>query len=281
VANLFERFERLSELYVHFHQKPIWSCGLNCEEDPWDSLRIFLAGYAFQHRDGAESWAYAAFDAVTGDVGPLDEQAPERIWAKFISLVEDPSEKQRSNPLCPVGTQYPGRSRANTTRRVSAVEFARKLPKPLIEWARSGIAADELQDASSHLTTINGISEQIAATFFRDISIRYGVTPTRRRELLQPVNQWIDRVTLRLAETIAKPQVTQYIMTHAQCPEKASQGIWYFCVYVAHSAEYAIDRAVSDEGYFNWLVRGHLNRVVEGAPIAQHCLRDWGLQQAR
>jgi hypothetical protein len=191
------RLERLSTLHMQVCVDPLWEAYPDFMTDPWDSLRIFLRGYAFEHQGRSPDYgpvAVAAVDSVKAR--PPGSEAALAAWLNFGANLSDRGRNVALNPLCPGGTEYAHKNRAPCqTRKLSIIEFAASCADgiPLIAWARDKLRADATEEAHTALCTINGIGPKKASLFLRDVAVHFGLSCNRSKSLLQPIDVWVRR----------------------------------------------------------------------------------------
>lgn len=273
---MFERFEKLSVLYAHRCMEPVWQACPDWENDPWASLRLFLLGYAFERQGRPPDFAPAAADAIDKVRSKrLDETAAKAVWEEFSQALGGLKLNHANNPLCPRGVGYSrtylGDKRSNIVRKMSVLELvAERLEgQCLIPWARGLIEAEETRKAHAQLRAVNGISNKIASFFLRDVGFKSGLAPANDRQLLQPIDGWVRFVTRTMSgKELDDAACAEYIVQNSAQPERANQGMWYFCVHVAGSAAYRVRHALADEALFRRFVAEHLARLRRDAEAA-------------
>jgi len=266
-----ERFEKLSRLYVSRLMRPAWdTCG-DVEHDEWTSLRLFLLGYAFERQGRSPDYAPAATDAIDEVRGKsLTEDMALEVWSRFAKKLGNRGLNHANNPLCPRGVRYVrkyrGRRVESTTRKISAVELGAQSRVPLVAWAHAKIVGDGLRKAHKEVRRIGGISDKIASFFLRDVAVRYDLAPKNDRHLLQPIDTWVKFVVRRLNgnEEMDQASCARFIVDNAQLPERANQGIWYFCAVVAGSSRYVVRRCLEDIERYNTVLDRHLSSLEAG-----------------
>ena len=184
--------------------------------------------------------------------------------------------------MCPRGTLYNGRYRGRqverrTTRKLSAVEFAAQLEQPLVAWARDLVRNGHVAEAHEQLCTIRGVDVKIAPLFLRDVVLWYNLAPENDLHLLHPVDTWVEFVVRKLSRNagMTPASCANYIVEHANAPERANQGMWYFCVHVAGSSRYVVRRCLEDDVRCNAALDRHLANLSAGGAAAA----EWNGQQ--
>ncbi len=188
----------------------------NHTTDIWDSLAIFLEGYAFERQGRKPDYSHAAVDALLGykreHNGNMSNNIAEDIWSQFSRLLNNKKQKklnEQNNPLCPQGTNYTKKykteeSRDYTTSKPSIMKvvFDDMAPQRLsfTNYFRNKITED-IQDAHKSLKTIQGIGDKIASLFLRDLAyiMEINLSETQNnRHLLQPIDIWVARIVTSL-----------------------------------------------------------------------------------
>ncbi len=268
---------KLADLYEgRFVRANVEACP-ELEEDPWDSLRFFILGYAFEHKIRSPDCARAAMDAVNEARGQAFTRGRAlRVWETFSKRMRDRGLIHPNNPLCPRGTSYERRYKGEVTEKrvkgISAVELVGEELEggPIVAWARDSIKSGRLAKAHRLLTLVNGVSETTAAYFLRDVATIYTINPPEERRLLQPVDSWVMQVARACS---GKPELSpdgcaSVILSSTKEPERANQGIWYYCTQVAGGARRQVELSLEDEGHMSFLLDQHLRGLVVGGEAA-------------
>jgi len=253
---MMERFERLSELFLSMLINPLWKACGDVEQDGWASLRVFLSVYAFERQGRSPDYAPAAADMIDEiREMPLRADAASRAWTRFAEKLNNKGLNPRNNPLCQGGG------------KMSAVAFAATLPQPMVAWARDMIGGGRVREGYKALQKIRGIGPKIAAFFLRDVAVRYNIAPQNDRHLLQPVDTWVEFVVRSLSGDVGMDprSCAEYLVEHAAAPERANQGIWYFCTQVAGSSRYVVRRCLEDATGYDVCLDKHLANLDTGA----------------
>lgn len=263
MEHIMQRFERLSELFVSCFK---WDESKVVEENKWDSLWLFVSCYAFERQGRSPNYLPAAADAIKElSDEKLCAKAAKKVWMRFEEKLEYTGLNHANNPLCPKGTSYHRKDRADLLIKesVSAVEVAAELPKPIVKWARDKIEEDNTKEAHEKLCEIGGIGEKIASLFLRDVTVKYEIIPQSNRHLLQPIDTWAEFVTKKLSGNYKMNQAdcANFIVNNSKEPERASQGLWYFCVPVAESSRYVVERCLKYDKTFEEIVEQHLESL--------------------
>ena len=276
--------ENMSLLFIRMCAEPVWAQCPMWQDDPWDSMRLFLLGYAFEHQGRAQDFGPAAADAIAGLRQRTSGPNPAiEVWNAFSGKLKNRGLNCAVNPLCPRGTSYTRKGTKLRTGQLSVVEFATEAlnGQPLVAWARDRLREGAIRDAHGSLSQVNGIGPKIASLFLRDVAVRLNL-PLRNssgRELLQPIDVWVRLVARKLSgePKLNDPGCAEYLASKLKRPERLNQGIWYFCTRVADSSRYVVEKVLRDEGAFLSRVQEHLGSLRKGATIADEfehaCLR--------
>jgi hypothetical protein len=264
------KFEGLSELYVLRYMQPVWEANAGFESDPWLSLRLFLQMYAFERQGRSPDYSFAAVDAIDENrSAPLERASIRSVWNSFRRRLRDLN--YANNPLCPKGTKYSRnyrkQKRSTKVTKLSVVQFAIKLERPLVKWARDCLEHNIPSQAHGQLCSINGVGNKIASFFLRDVASTFRLAPTCDRHLLQPIDIWVRFVVHRLCKTdkLDDTECANWIVAKSSKPECMNQGIWYFCANVAQSSRYMVSRALQEPRLFDELVNRHLDELRQTA----------------
>ena len=257
--------------------EPLWAGHTNYEHDDWDALAIFLEGYAYARQGARPDFAHAATDSLAGvkddSVSIIDHQTAQLVWESFRCLLNSEGLNYANNPLCPKETKYKRKTGWTETYRRSAVEFLGELAKEgessnIISYVRAKLQAGKTGEVYGRLCGadgINGIGNKIASLFFRDVATRYGIHPPKDRDLLQPIDVWVRRMTEQLLQEHqweGRPEflgrwLVQVSMHCSVDPEAVNQGMWYFGSQVAGSG-YRASKALKDLEYARSLLDEHV-----------------------
>src|ERR1041385_6666406 len=84
------RLEQLSTLHTQLCVDPMWKAYPDFVTDPWDSICVFLRGYAFEHQGRSPDYgpvAVAAIEAVKAQ--PIGTGAACAAWSSFGANLRD------------------------------------------------------------------------------------------------------------------------------------------------------------------------------------------------
>jgi hypothetical protein len=242
---------------------PLWASYSDPMTSVWDSLGVFLEGYAFERQGRA-----ADFPAVAADVVEelrLFTPDPSQVWQRFQAKLGSTSLNIKNNPLAPKGTALTGGS---VTSKKSAVEIANEVVTPLVQWVLRGLNANQTDEVHAKIREITGVDYKIASLFLRDVAVRYSVFPSTSRWLLQPIDTWVRRSAALLGAVGDDEAAAKFIVQIAQTenyePEKVNQGMWYFGSEIAGSG-YRLTRALADLTTAEELLKRHLHSFANAA----------------
>ncbi len=276
-GNWLKFFASIAPVFESRFVEPLQSRYPHAEEDPWQSLGVFLEGYAFEHQGRDPSFSHAAGDVV-GELQstPLAGVATQEVWKRFREKFPNKSRRAgfniKNNPLAPKHTRYKAKGRSYETTGLSVIEFAQKSikVKPLVAWAKNGMHDNQTRAIHERLLDITGVGQKIASLFLRDVAIRDKPTRAPDRYLLQPIDIWVRRCVERLnpnrdfkKNDIA---IAKWITNHALEPEAVNQGMWYFANQVVRS-EYRLQAALCDLGSARKLLKEHCRSLQRAASV--------------
>ena len=117
---------------------------------------------------------------------------------------------------------------------------------------------------------------RLRSFFLRDIALLYGLAPGKDRHLLQPVDTWIRFVVQHIGGQADLDDVkcAKYLVENVDEPEKANQGIWYFCVHVAESSQYRVLKCMERPELAWSMIRKHAGSLVQAGKAASGWVRD-------
>lgn len=243
-------FEQVSCFYREMYMFPIWRKYPNHTIDIWDSLAIFLEGYAFERQGRRPDYFHAGVDALLyckqQNDGNMKQNIVNDIWKQFSQLLDNQGLNKKNNPLYP---------RQNPQQKCSLIEVV--LSEKIIQqkqtfttYLQTLISKDNnIRDAFKLVKSIRGVGDKIAPFFLRDLVDVMNIaltTETRNRNLLQPIDIWIGRTVKILTDNqrMSGNQVANWIvdtsMQHNVNPECVNIGIWFFCSNIIES-EYRLN----------------------------------------
>jgi len=276
--------EKLAYLYQHrFLEETRRACP-GYGTDPWDSLRFFLMSYAFERQGRANDYAPAAADVVAEMRGqPVTQESASQVWEMFRARLGDQGLNAANNPLCPCGftyaRRYKGKTRQARVSGISAVELVAGDVEGqcLVTWARDLVQAGEVAGVHGMLTKVNGVSNKITSFFLRDVASMFGITPEDRRTLLQPIDRWVRFVARALAgdDSLSDARCASFLVENSPAPERANQGIWYFCARIAESSQYRVSQSLDDRQAMDRAVKGHLHHLQRAGQAAGDFVQAW------
>jgi len=281
--NGVQQWLRFFEQVSCFHKEAMflpWNEYSNHTTDIWDSLAIFLEGYAFERQGRKPDYFHAAVDALLDykkDNGDLNQNdAADKIWNRFSNLLNGQNLNYQNNPLCLQGTNYPkkykGVEKTYTTTQPSVIQIVSDNKdiqnKSFTTYLKDEIVKDDIKRAFDLLKSIQGVSEKITSLFLRDLAhiMEIDLSKTQNRHLLQPIDIWVARTVISLGENEFsylkekikngrslnnkdKVELAKWIVRqseeNAANPELVNMGIWYFCSQIAIS-RYRLDRVLKD-----------------------------------
>jgi len=114
---------------------------------------------------------------------------------------------------------------------------------------------------------VNGVGPKIASLFLRDVVLRRGSYSGADRELLQPVDIWVQRAAASLwfggvvpsFDVVARRIVTECANDGVN-PELVNAGMWYFGAQVARS-DRLLDTATRDAAVFDQLLDDYIDAL--------------------
>lgn len=243
--------------------------------DPALALSQFLFGYAFERQGRSPAYApiarHVIETAATTDGFWQDEEMPRQAWTSFCStlngLREDAKPNPMNNPLCPQGHSYQSKWGQKETAQLSVLQFAQQRLKEfdynIVAWARHMLLNDKVQVVHGSLCSINGIGPKIASFFLRDVAWCFGIRVVSHRDLLQPVDVWVER-TARQLDPAAKGLTATWIVQQSEAaeasPEAVNAGVWYFGAMIAGS-EFRLFQALNDPLHAWCMVDEYVTRL--------------------
>ena len=267
--DFINRCVKLSELHIsRFLKRAQKDCG-DFERNPFDSLRFFLREYAFERQGRSRDFAAVANEVILE--APKEEKdfsslKAKKIWNTFTKKLSEVSVKPNyaRNPLCPKGTKYTN-NKGNTkiVNQKCVIDLVQEElgNVSIVSFARKKLNSDqELEEAYEILNKINGVGPKIASLFLRDVAVMYDCKKiSNNKKLLQPIDTWIRYcVQICAGNTKLTGGCADFLIKATDEPEKANQGIWYFCSQVAQSSRYKVKRSIENPKYRELLIKKHL-----------------------
>lgn len=264
----------LSELHIlRFLKRNKEDCG-DFESNPFDSLRYFLWEYAFERQGSSRDFAAVAHEVIleASEKGKdFSSLKAEKIWNTFTKKLNEVSVKPNHpcNPLCPQGTKYSNKGNTKTVRQISVIELMLQEELSnvgIVSFAKEKLDLDQVEEAHKILNKINGVGPKIASLFLRDVAVRYDCKKiSNNKELLQPIDTWI-KYCVQICEGDKKlndNECADFLINGTDEPEKANQGIWYFCTQVAKSSRFRVRRSIENQKCMKCLIKKHKEDLID------------------
>ena len=112
---------------------------------------------------------------------------------------------------------------------------------------------NDITQSFNFLRSIRGIGGKIASFYLRDlvVVINVNLINVRSRELLQPIDVWVERTVKILTgnPNMNIMQVANWVVTNSHQyslnPEYINMGIWFFCASIVKS-EYRLKQSLAN-----------------------------------
>jgi len=260
----------LSELHIlRFLKRTQNACG-TFRSNPFDSLRFFLLGYAFERQGSSRDFAAVANEVIleaSKEGKDFSSLKAKKIWNTFTKKLDEVKVKPNyaRNPLCPKGTEYTNnKDNTKTVNQKCVIELVQEELSNvgIVSFAKEKLNSDQVKEAYEILNKINGVGPKIASLFLRDVAIVMCDCKkiSNNKELLQPIDTWIRYCVRAYAGNtkLTYNECADFLINGTDEPEKANQGIWYFCAQVAQSSRYRVDRSIKDQKYMERLIQQHI-----------------------
>jgi len=284
IQKWFQLFEDVSCFYREIFMLPLWKKYPNHATDIWDSLGIFLEGYAFERQGRSPDYAHAAVDALFSckkDNGTFNQNVIVNIFQKFCQLLNNQNLNINNNCLNP---------KQNSQQNNSVIQVVlNKIMKSNLTLTSYLIKlineSNDIKPAFDLLISIRGIGDKIASFYLRDLIDAMNITLSNQtnqtnqiqnRNLLQPIDVWVERTVKFLYnlynnQNISKNQIANWIV-ETSCqnnvnPERINMGIWFFCSNIVKS-EYRLNATLGNPGNAQILVNDFRNSVRN---VCQNC----------
>jgi len=233
VENFIILFKEVSLFYKELFLFPLWRKYQKHKNNIWDSICVFLEGYAFERMGRSPDYPLAAVDSINyykKNFGKIDYNAPKIIWEKYSELLLNLKLNKGNNPL------YASKNDNFIKFLLDCGSIDKNFT--LTNYLLKMINEDkDLSSAHKFLKSIRGVGNKISSFFLRDLVFITGINTNNylNEYLLQPVDSWVKR-TVRILnndEYMSDTQVARWIIeisdslsiTH----EEINMGIWYYC----------------------------------------------------
>ncbi len=264
----------LSELHIlRFLKRNKEDCG-DYESNPFDSLRYFLWEYAFERQGSSRDYAAVANEVIleaSNKEKDFSSLKAKEIWNTFTKKLDEVDVKPNHarNPLCPQGIKYDNNGNTKTVSQISVIELMvqEELSNVgIVSFAKEKLDLDQVKEAHKILNKINGVGPKIASLFLRDVAVMYDCKKiSNNKKLLQPIDTWIKYCvrTYKGNTKLTYNECADFLINHTDEPEKANQGIWYFCTQVARSSRFKVKRCIRDQKYMKQLIKKHTEDLID------------------
>lgn len=271
---------KLSELHIlRFLKRNEDDCG-DFESTPFDSLRYFLWEYAFERQGSSRDFAAVAHKVIleASEKGKdFSSLKAEKIWNTFTKKLKEVSVEPNHarNPLCPKGTKYTN-NKGNTkiVNQKCVIELVQEELSNvgIVSFAKEKLDLDQVKGAHKILNKINGVGPKIASLFLRDVAVMYDCKKiSNNKKLLQPIDTWI-KYCVQICEgdkKLTDNECADFLINGTDEPEKANQGIWYFCTQVAQSSRFRVRRSIEDQKYMKQLIKKHIEDLIDDGKVGE------------
>ena len=253
-------FEQVSCFHCKMFTEPLWNKYPAYATDIWDSLAIFLEGYAFERQGKNPDYPYAAVDALfyskERNNNIFNQQIINLMWNRFSELLRNQNLNQRNNPIYPLAN--PDNLRIGNERfsLVEVVIDENIIPQnTLTTYLRNLInQTHNIQRPFNILTRIRGIGPKIASFYLRDLVyiMNIDLANIQNRTLLQPIDTWVKRTVEILTNDENmnnRQQIAEWVVSNCLenniNPERVNMGMWFFCSQIVKS-EYKLRRILNN-----------------------------------
>ena len=218
IQQWLQLFNNISCYYRNMLMLPLWNRYPNYQTNIWDSLSIFLEGYAFERQGRRPDYSHAAVDSLLNFREQHALNAVS-IWNTFRDSLNNQKLNHQNNPL------YPSNNPDNVhgiSKHLSLVEVAHSNFQSATLSSFIQQTIDQHNDALhafQFLKTIRGIADKIPSFYLRDLTVvlNMNLEIIQNRALFQPIDTWVDRTvkTLTGDNNLNKKQVTDWIVDNA------------------------------------------------------------------
>ena len=161
IKQWFKFFEYIGNIYAARYMYPVWNAYPKYYEDIWDSLCIFLEGYAFERQGASPNYHHAAIDSLL-KYKKINEQlksneAPKKIWENFCKILNNDKLNELRNPLLFSNSEKSPYSVITIAKTFEEQTFS--------EYFATQIKNDKIKDAHNKLKEIRGVNDKIASFY--------------------------------------------------------------------------------------------------------------------
>lgn len=276
--NCLYLFQNISCLYKRKYLFPLWNKYPNYSTDIWDSLAIFLEGYAFERQGTRPDFFHAGVDALISckhqTNGLFNGNIVNMIWREFSTLLNNQRLNEKNNPL------YPSNLNQSNSSKRSLIEVILDKIGPrntsIIAFITTEIVSNnDILPTFNLIKEIRGINNKISSFFLRDLVeiMQIPLNGIRNRQLLQPIDIWVRRTVKILSNNpnLNDQQIATWIVDNSLSnnlnPEQVNMGIWFFSSQIAKS-EYRLRQLLNNCNRANNEVN-HYVRIL--CNVCNHC----------
>jgi len=269
-------FEQNSCLFKERYMLPRWRKYSNYITDIWDSLAIFLEGYAFERQGRRPDYSPVAVDALfyckKRNNGNMSENVAYDIWQHFAQLLNNQRLNPRMNPLYPRQTPHQKPSIIQLVLDNGIVQqnltYATYFQNQIDQ-------SNNIQNAFDLLKSVRGVGDKIASLYLRDLVdvMNIPLDNIQNRYLLQPIDIWVERTVKILTnnQEMNRNQIANWIVSasikYDINPEQVNMGMWFFASNLVLS-EYKLRATLKNLNNAQDLVNDFKTRIRN---IYQHC----------
>ncbi len=248
--DLFEFFADVGRLYRAQMFQTGWKRFAKGKEPLSDhraALSIFLGLYAYKRQIDVPDYPDAASEAIF----TASDLNVDTVWRGHEAILKkhDTEPNPKTDPLAPKRPKPKSKQRGSYKAKVSLLDVFRPNDnETIIGFIKSRIERRKVREAYSKLNTVNGVGPKIASLFLEDVASYYNLLdglvdyePDFERELLQPVDRWIERIgkvlvpSRRPTNRVISTYIVKHSLEHGVSPELFNQGAWFFASQVAES----------------------------------------------
>lgn len=269
-------FEQSSCFFRERYMLPRWRKYSNYITDIWDSLAIFLGGYAFERQGRRPDYSPTAVDTLfyckKRNNGNMRENVVYDIWQHFAQLLNNQGLNPRMNPLYPQQSPHQKPSIIQLVLDNGIVQRNLTYATYFQNQINQG---NDIQNAFDLLKSVRGIGDKIASLYLRDLVdvMNIPLDNIQNRYLLQPIDIWVERTVKILTnnQEMNRNQIANWIVSasikHDINPEQVNMGMWFFASNLALS-EYKLRDALKNLNSAQDLVNDFKTRIRN---IYRHC----------
>lgn len=268
-------FAELGHCYRTLVLAPLWEDRFGDHpEEAWDSLALFLYGYAFARRGGSGYRAGLGAEALSRArrCGPFRQalDAAETTWDILRDLSPGEVPNPGGHPLYPSSDPLGLGVRPHPSLlEIRYVGDVTGHQASLTDFGSSLLARGDATTVFELLTGVRGIGEGSATSFLRDMAVWMNREPPAGGRLLEPADDRVRRsLTLLAGDALEDEDPGGWLLARCEArglpPHRVSAGMSYFGTRIAGDP-YSMEKCLADLERARRLQGRHRSRLSRAA----------------